>query len=61
MRKKFLSNIFVLISGFLFLMDIPTIAQKLPQRPILTKLPFAFCADGQTEMENTPVQFCPLE
>ena len=57
MRKNFLSNIIILISGFLFLTGITTIAQKLPPRPILTKLPFAFCADGQTVMENTPVLF----
>jgi len=57
MQEKFINNIYVLIFGFLFLIDFPTLAQKLPQRPILTKLPFAFCADGQTVMENTPVLF----
>ena len=57
MGNNFLSNIFVLISGFLFLIDIPTIAQKLPPRPILTKLPFAISEEGRTPMENTPVLF----
>jgi hypothetical protein len=32
-------------------------SQKLPYRPQLTKLPFAFSQAGRTPMENTPVIF----
>jgi hypothetical protein len=32
-------------------------SQKLPERPMLTKLPFAFSQASRTPMENTPVVF----
>ena len=53
--KKIL--ILVLVSGFLLILNSPVTAGKLRKKPVLTKLPFAFCADGQTVMENTPVLF----
>ena len=34
-----------------------SVAQKLPDRPALTKLPFAFSQAEKTPMENTPVIF----
>ncbi len=34
-----------------------TLAQNLPPRPTLVKLPFAFSQGGRTPMENTPVIF----
>ena len=46
---------FFLISLF-FSIAISGYAQKL-QRPVLTKLPFAFSDIGRTPMENTPVIF----
>lgn len=46
---------FFLISILFFLMTDGS-AQKL-QRPVLTKLPFAFSDIGRTPMENTPVVF----
>ncbi|MBW8325095.1 MAG: hypothetical protein K0M50_10065 [Prolixibacteraceae bacterium] len=46
---------FFLISIFFFLLT-DGAAQKL-QRPVLTKLPFAFSDIGRTPMENTPVVF----
>jgi len=35
----------------------PACKQNEPERPVLTKLPFAFSGEGRTPMENTPVLF----
>lgn len=42
---------------FLFLYPGYSFSQKLPERPQLTKLPFAFSQAGRTPMESTPVIF----
>jgi hypothetical protein len=44
--------------GLILLFFIETsFSQKSQDKPVLTKLPFAFSQDGRTPMENTPVFF----
>jgi hypothetical protein len=42
---------------FLIINTVSIIAQKIPEPPVLTKLPFAFSQADKTPMENTPVIF----
>ncbi len=54
--KKFFPAMLFALSGFLFASE-STLAQTMSDRPVLTKLPFAFSQAGRTPMENTPVLF----
>ena len=44
------------VSTFIIFLEY-SYSQKIPDRPVLTKLPFAFSQASKTPMENTPVIF----
>ncbi len=53
MKKE---TLFISVFALIILLD-PVYSQKLPERPVLTKLPFAFSQASRTPMESTPVLF----
>ncbi len=55
MNKKYCLNCFVVA----FFMSAISCTHKVPVKPELTKLPFAFSDVGRTPMENTPFVFGP--
>lgn len=56
--KRRMEICFVFYFSFLLLSCTqPVKEEKVPQRPVLHKLPFAFSEKDRTPMENTPVEF----